>query len=328
MAPGIAPCAGPRAPARDCPALRPGGGSGRARGHAVGGRAPARGDPQGAHRQRAAAGCADPHPRRADGGAHAAGERIALRHARATGGRGPEGDLHQPQARRGAAGVAPHRGAARRPARGRPARGRLRQGAAGRGHGRAQRGAGGEAGAPAGAAGARTAGGEHRGCRQFTSLARPHRPAGSRRRGVCHRRGGGQRAGPAGRVAVRTARVVLRDLHALGPATARAAEGLRGGGRGAHSRRPPRRGRGGRPAGVGERGARALCDGAVRAARHRAPAAGDGACPHAGRALRCARHRGRRSHDADARAVGRQHAKAHPWPRLVERPRLERARRR
>ena len=77
------------------------GGPGRARRRAVGRRAPARRDPEGALPRRA-----HPDPRRADRGADAAGERGAVRHAAADGGAGPVDHLHQPQARRGAARVA------------------------------------------------------------------------------------------------------------------------------------------------------------------------------------------------------------------------------
>ena len=101
-------------------------------GDAVGRRAPARRDPQGAVPRRA-----HPDPRRAHRGADAAGERRRCSPRCAAGRRGPVGHLHQPQARRGAARVATASPccAAASWSRRWPARGR-RQGAARRADGR------------------------------------------------------------------------------------------------------------------------------------------------------------------------------------------------
>jgi basic membrane protein A len=63
-------------------------------------------------------GAPHPDPGRAHRRADAAGERGAVRHPGPDGGAGPVHHLHQPQARRGAARVAPHRRAARRQAGG------------------------------------------------------------------------------------------------------------------------------------------------------------------------------------------------------------------
>ena len=79
---------------------------------ALGRRAAARRDPQGAVPRRAR-----PDPRRAHRGAHAAGGPRALRHAARDGGRRPRDRLHLAQAARGARGLRPHHRAARRACR-------------------------------------------------------------------------------------------------------------------------------------------------------------------------------------------------------------------
>ena len=84
---------------------------------ALGRRAAARRDPQGALPRGA-----HPDPRRADGGAHAAGGGGALRDAARDGRRGPDGHLHLAQAARGDGGRRPRHGAARRPLDRRPLR--------------------------------------------------------------------------------------------------------------------------------------------------------------------------------------------------------------
>ena len=79
---------------------------------ALGRRAAARRDPEGALPR-----CADPDPRRADRGADAAGGRRAVRDAARDGGRGPDGDLHLAQAARGDGGRRPGHRPARAGAR-------------------------------------------------------------------------------------------------------------------------------------------------------------------------------------------------------------------
>jgi ABC-type uncharacterized transport system ATPase subunit len=83
--------------------------------------------------------------------------------------------------------------------------------------------------------------------------------------------------------------------------------------RGAHSRGPPCGGRGGRPAAVGERGARAL-----RSRRFRAAGSCAGARPRACAADRARFDvRGTGAAGTGARAVRRQHAEADPGPRAA-----------
>ena len=81
---------------------------------ALGRRAAAGRDPEGALPRGA-----DPDPRRADRRAHAAGGGRALRDAADDGRRGPDGDLHLAQAARGEGGRRPRHRAARRPRRSR-----------------------------------------------------------------------------------------------------------------------------------------------------------------------------------------------------------------
>ncbi len=91
-------------------ALRPRGRPARADLAALGRRAAAGRDPEGALPRGA-----DPDPRRADRGADAAGVGGALRDAADDGRRGPDGDLHLAQAARGEGGRRPGDRAARRP---------------------------------------------------------------------------------------------------------------------------------------------------------------------------------------------------------------------
>ena len=91
-------------------ALRPAGAARRAHLAALGRRAAARRDPQGAASQRA-----HPDPRRADGGADAAGGGGALPDAAHDGRRGAHRHLHLAQAARGDGGLRPRHRAARRP---------------------------------------------------------------------------------------------------------------------------------------------------------------------------------------------------------------------
>ncbi len=104
--------------------VRPGRRPGAAGAHAVGRRAPARGDrARAAHQPEAA------DPRRADLGADAAGGGQAVRHAAQAVERGLLDPVHQPQARRDPRAVPPLHGAARRQGhrRGRPDAGDQRQ---------------------------------------------------------------------------------------------------------------------------------------------------------------------------------------------------------
>ncbi len=90
-------------------ALRPRRRSGRSRVAALGRRAPARGDPQGAVQERAA-----PHPRRADRRAHAARGRRPVRRPARDGRRRARPRLHLAQDSRGPRALGPHHGDARR----------------------------------------------------------------------------------------------------------------------------------------------------------------------------------------------------------------------
>jgi energy-coupling factor transporter ATP-binding protein EcfA2 len=86
--------------------LRAGGASRRAGGEPDGGRAPAGRDPEGA-----LSGCAHPDPRRAHGGADAAGDGGAVRDAPKGRGEGAVDHLHQPQAAGGDGDFRPLHGA-------------------------------------------------------------------------------------------------------------------------------------------------------------------------------------------------------------------------
>ena len=171
----LAPCRGARQAGANRPALRPGRGPGCAHRRPVGGRAPAGRDPQGPGARRA-----HPDPGRTHRGADAHRGGVAVRHAAPADRAGPVGDLHQPQARRGAARVAAHRHPARRQAdRGAAGRG-CRQGHAGRDHGRAP---GADAATPAARAGShrvQSAGSQRDVCRR-PPLARRREPGSARR---------------------------------------------------------------------------------------------------------------------------------------------------
>ena len=200
---------------------------------------------------------------------------VAVRHAAPAGGAGPVGDLHQPQARRGAARVAPHRRAARRQAGGGAAGGRRRQGAAGRDDGR-----------PPGADAAATRACAGRGGLR-AAQASVSAPDGRRLLdGVDLQLRAGEIvaiAGVAGNGQQALAEVLCglqalerRHAAAARPRAAGAAARLGARRRGAHPRRPPRRRRGRRPAGVGERGARARRHARLLARRHRQARRGAG----------------------------------------------------
>ncbi len=251
---------------------------------------------------------AHPDPRRADRRADATGKRGTVRHARADGGTRPVGDLHQPQARRGAARVAPHRRAARRQARGRGAHGRHHAGTAGTVDGRAcGRCAAAAASQVGGRCRLRSRPREHR-----VGQERRARPAArgvadaARRRDHRHRRCFRQRAGGAGRAAVRHAPRHVWHGSADGPRLAALARPAGAARCRAHPGRPACRRRGRRPAGVGERGVGAPAQPGVlalvvdREARGRPPA-----CAAHRKGIRRAR---RRPDGAGPFALRREHA--------------------
>ena len=151
------------------------------RGGAVGRRGAARRDPQGALPRRG-----DPHPGRADGGAHPQRDQGPVRQPpEAPRGR-PDDRVHQPQAGRGDGDRRPHHGPSAREGGGRDPSGRDLEGQARR-----------DDGGPSGAVPSREADGPDRGA--GAAGPGPHRRREAERRELRGPRGGDPRASPASR---------------------------------------------------------------------------------------------------------------------------------